>query len=178
MRPLLYVIGASGVGKSTTINLLLGNLNQETIEKPIHHVRYTDTGAIQLGRKRQIFGGTDTLPMDANPRAIQLIRDTSAPAVIAEGDRLANARFFQAALDAGYSLQIAYLVADEQETARRRQERGHQMRETFVKGRRTKCENIAREWAQYVTRVPADAEPQEVAAALRTFQAIMVARGD
>lgn len=175
MRPLLYLIGPSGSGKTTTLSAALGPLHRAELAKPLAHIRYP-SGAVQLGATRAPFGGTDALPMNANPKAIQFLRETDAPALIAEGDRLANAPFFQAAIDAGWDLTIYLLDLPEEEAARRRNERRHAMSATFVKGRRTKVENIARAWPDKTTRIDATQPIGTLADIIRAHPAVQIAR--
>jgi energy-coupling factor transporter ATP-binding protein EcfA2 len=177
-RPLLYVIGPSGSGKSTLVRHLLGDLTRAELKDPIGHILYR-SGAIQLGTNRTTFSGTDALPLNVNPKAIRFIQETSAPAVIAEGDRLANDKFFDAAIKAGWDLTIVYLSITDDECARRRSERHHAMSPSFVKGRATKSVNLYRRWqaSANVLILNANRAPEDIARELTSHPAVRIARG-
>lgn len=176
MRPMLYLIGPSGSGKTTAMKFALDGLDAVAKAQPIMHQTYT-SGVVQLGMDRETFGGTDALPLDANPKAIRFLQETAAPAVIGEGDRLANDKFFRAALEAGYALTIAYLDTPEPIARQRRLERGSTYRESWAKGRHTKARNLAERWGRMVWRIDGRKTPEEIAARLREHSAIQMARG-
>lgn len=175
MRPFLYLIGPSGSGKTTAMTLALGTPGESRV-KPIGHTVYP-SGAIQLGVERPTFGGTDALPLDVNPKAIQFLHETEAPALIGEGDRLANSKFFRAALEAGWELTIAYLDTPEELARQRRLKRGSTYRESWAKGRHTKARRLADEWGRLVWRLDGRKRPEDIAARLRQHPAIQLARG-
>lgn len=145
---LLYLIGEPGVGKSTTMQELTAGLDRWYSARPLHHERLArgprETLAVELGRTREGFPGTDTLALNANPRAIEFVYSRPAPIVLAEGDRLANMRFLKGAAVAGYLVHVAYLTAsDPAVPAARRAGRGSQQNEAWLRGRQTKVRNLA-----------------------------------
>lgn len=177
-RPLLYIIGPSGAGKSTALALALQGVTYEVIEQPIAFSRH-DSGVVQLGKPRQGgFPGTDALPLNVQPKAVEFIMNTDAPAVIAEGDRLANTGFFQAAMDAGFALTIAYFRLSLDDSRARCRKRGSRYNDSWIKGRHTKCERIARDWERAVWTLDAMQPAETLAERLRSHPAIKAARGE
>lgn len=107
---IVYVIGLPGAGKTTAVQAALAMFHVEPDEHatPIPHVRYGNVW--HLGRHRENgFGGTDSLAMNINPKAVDFVLKLGMIAnqghftpttLIGEGDRLANNRFFAACHDA------------------------------------------------------------------------------
>lgn len=146
---LLYLIGEPGVGKSTTMQTLTAGLERVYAGTPLHHEILRQPGevatiAMELGRTREGYPGTDTLALNANPKAINFVSWRPAPIMLAEGDRLANMAFLEAAQQAGYRVHVAHLTAaDPAVPAARRAGRGSQQNESWLKGRQTKVTNLA-----------------------------------
>lgn len=145
---LLYIIGEPGVGKSTTMQALTAGLARVYVAAPLHHEFLTQQGnpatiAVELGRTREGFPGTDTLALNANPKAIDFVSWRPAPIVLAEGDRLANMAFLEGARQAGYRVHVAWLTAGAAVPAARRAERGSNQNEAWLRGRQTKVRNLA-----------------------------------
>lgn len=164
-RPLLYIIGPSGAGKTTLAAKIMEGIPGATEDQPIAHTIY-NSGAIELGKRRGTFSGTDALSLGVNPKAIDFIIATTATAVLGEGDRLANHKFFTAAWLAGWDLRLVYLALPPEDASRRREQRGHPMRASFVKGRATKAANLAAEWAKDCTTLDARMSPSALVDAL------------
>ena len=66
-REMVYVIGAPGVGKSTSVKRALPPPMMEYGSPFAHAVM---RGGTMLGVLREPFGGTDALPLDVQPRVI------------------------------------------------------------------------------------------------------------
>ncbi len=143
-RHLLYLLGVPGVGKSTLMARLVQGKRRRVRLDPFAHTVYED-GLVQLGRERADFSGTDSLSMSVMPKAIAALEAGAWPRIVAEGDRLASAKYFQAAEDAGYSLVVVLLEAPEEVCAERRAERGSAQDPSWMAGRRTKVARLA-EW--------------------------------
>jgi energy-coupling factor transporter ATP-binding protein EcfA2 len=141
---LLYVIGEPGAGKSTLVKHLTRGLPYEDTTSPFAFRRY-DCGVWELGARRPDFSGTDALGLSVQPVVERTLEGFKPKLVIAEGDRLANAKFFEAARGMGYTLHIVHL-AGLGVAAMQRQIRGSNQNEAWVKGRRTKVYALA---AQY-----------------------------
>lgn len=176
MRPFLYLIGPSGAGKTTCLAAALEPVKGSVIGKPFAHTIYA-SGAIQLGKMRAPFGGTDALPMDAITRVEPWLRQTGAPAVIAEGDRLANDRFFKAVIEAGWELTVVYLAVSSEKAHERRDQRGSAYSQDWAKGRHTKANNLACKWVAPAWWLDGHESVESIAERLRAHPAIQIARG-
>jgi len=166
----VYLVGLSGSGKTTVVNLALQLLDLQPVVEhltPIPHVRH---GTLwHLGRHRDPFGGTDTLAMNINPKAIDWVTvlacidrilagleinpdvfastlpdDKQIPAVLlGEGDRLANNKF----LAACPNLTLVWLdtpipQARQQAAARAAAHGQPEQNHSWWKGRVTKVNNL------------------------------------
>ena len=169
----LYLVGEPGAGKSTLMAELRAGWSELALEKrPMKHVLW-DTGrhlVPELGWPRDGFGGTDALPMDAVRHAEQWIATCGYGLVLAEGDRLACSRFFQAAQAAG-RLVVGYVHATPELAAARRAERGSDQNAAWLAGRRTKVVNLVDSWSERADQLvwlDASRRPADLAAQLRT----------
>lgn len=166
-RHLTYIIGQPGCGKTTLVSALTAAQLASVVAKPFAHVEYPN-GAVQLGKPRAEFGGTDTLAMSVQPKVVQwLEQDTpAAAAVFGEGDRLANAKFFQAVRDLSYTLTVVLVDVPDKVASARCAQRGSKQDPTWLQGRRTKVANL-RPW---VTHVADGTRPvDEIVAGLRAL---------
>jgi len=144
---LLYIIGEPGVGKSTLMAELVKGRRRRLMTKPFAHTVY-EGGLVQLGRERSTgFSGTDALSMSVSPQAIAALESGAWPRVLGEGDRLAHAKFFDAAKAAGYDLEVILLEAPKFVLTKRRQARGSNQDPTWLQGRATKVQNVAEKYA-------------------------------
>lgn len=149
MNKVIYLIGVPGAGKST-MAAALRPYERETYIKPVPHIQYK--GGIQLGKREGLFAGTDRLDMAAQPRVLKWLAQYPAQVVFGEGDRLANDKFFQAVIDLGYELHLLFLLTSPDIAAARRQKRGTQQNEGWVKGRETKVQNLIDTWRRKAKR--------------------------
>lgn len=162
---LLYLIGEPGVGKSAVMAELVKGRRRRLMLKPFAHTVYED-GLVQLGRERANgFSGTDALSMSVSPTAIAALQAHYWPRIVAEGDRLAHGKFFDAAKEAGYHLEVVLLEAPQFILTKRRQARGSNQDATWLQGRATKVANVARDYATMT--VDATVPAEEIAAKLR-----------
>jgi hypothetical protein len=134
------------VGKTTLMKALVGRFGFPAIEqeKPIPHIVYPNN-AIQLGRQRLDFGGTDALAMSIQPKALAFLRTKPAAVVVGEGDRLGNRKFI---MDVGVfaDVRLVWLVGHVYAEARRQLRNhivGKSQDEMWLKGRVTKVANLA-----------------------------------
>lgn len=143
---LLYLIGEPGVGKSSTMRALTAGLDRMYHSQPLHHEMIAPPDgravALELGRTRPGFPGTDTLALNASPRAIAFVASRPAPLILAEGDRLAHVGFLEAADKAGYRVHVAYLHADAEVVEQRCAGRGSTQNEAWRRGRASKAANL------------------------------------
>jgi hypothetical protein len=141
-RHLLYVIGVPGSGKTTLTRQLVLGRRRRVLSKPFALTLYED-GLVQLGRDRLGHGGTDALSMSVQPSAVAALQTGAWERVLAEGDRLANMAFFEAARDAGYEVDVVHLRVPLEVAAQRRAERGTNQDERWLAGRASKVRNLA-----------------------------------
>ena len=154
MSSLIYLIGYPGSGKTTAMAGALGAIRRngepirmvEKVEKqPFAHTIYSD-GLIELGHKREVYGGTDTLSLGVQPKVLDWMAKSDAPLIIGEGDRLANSKFFTAVEAQGRAVQIVYLKCPELVARHRAWDRGSRFSEPWFKGRITKVNRLFEEW--------------------------------
>lgn len=142
---LVYVIGEPGVGKSTLMAGLTGSWQAVPYDKPVPHILYPERAALQLGRERAFFAGTDAMALDVQPRAVEFLRGRPAAVVLGEGDRLGNRRFFHA-VSRFCDLRVVWLVGP-RVAAERREARalaiGREQDAAWAAGRRSKVRNLA-----------------------------------
>jgi len=141
----VYVIGMPGVGKSTAVATAMDLLGWQVTEEratPFAHTVY-DSGAIQLGRNRAHFSGTDALSMSVSPLAVEFMRTLPAPLVLGEGDRLGTAKFLLAvAVMPDVILEVVHLEAPPQVAWQRASDRGSAQSWSWWRGRATKVRNL------------------------------------
>lgn len=141
---LLYLAGAPGAGKTTTMTALTAWCDRVQADEPIPHVRLVDPTTatmvgVELGRDRDQFGGTDALPMSVSPMACLWMRSCGPDLVLAEGDRLAHMGFLQAAVAGGYRVTLALLEVPPDVLDARCEARGSTQNEPWRRGRATKA---------------------------------------
>lgn len=150
---MIYLVGQPGSGKSTLMAALtkgLARTSYDTPDTPVPHDVLTDrmTGQVvgaELGKQRGDFSGTDALASSIIDRAAPWIADRPYDLVLAEGARLANRRFIDAALDGGYAVTIGLLDHDQADTWRKRRSKalGREQNLSWVKGRLTSSRKLA-----------------------------------
>lgn len=138
---LLYIIGVPGSGKSTLAAELVKGRRRRVEDVPFVHTVYED-GLIQLGRERLGRSGTDALSMSVQPHVVAALETGMWPRVLGEGDRLTNRKFFEAAREAGYRVDVVLLDAPPDLAAQRREGRGSEQSESWLKGRETKIAGL------------------------------------
>ncbi len=150
MKHMTYIIGEPGVGKSTLVRELTeaftGEPGYATVhEDPFGHIHYAN-GVTELGLRRDAFSGTDALGMAVQPEAVRFIGTKDAgQMLLAEGDRLANDKFWTQLERNGWSVHV-YLLWGPAIAEHRRLQRGSHQDPTWVTGRRTKALRLAKAW--------------------------------
>lgn len=150
MSDILYIIGEPGSGKSTLVAAMTRGLSP--VERAVPYVAWLEYSpkVAQLGRVREDFSGTDALSMAAQNHVIDwLAGESDFPIpryIVAEGDRLANAKFFRAVEEQGHKLKVIALVPPDDVLERRRHKRNKQLgraqNERWLKTRKTKTLNL------------------------------------
>jgi len=146
-KHMLYIYGEPGVGKSTLVTALIGQAEPETTTEPFAWARF-DNGVSYIGAFREEFPGTDALALDVQPKVIAWLESYGPHLVLAEGDRLANAKFFLGAQRLGYTLWPVQMVGKDLAAQRRReraQALGRKPQDAqWVRGRVTKCNALTK----------------------------------
>lgn len=169
MKRFLYVIGQPGSGKTTAVDELCQPYNPVDYPDPIPHRAWFDDTRfkfVTLGKHKPPFSGTDTLGMAVQPSATGWLTSAYAPpTVVAEGDRLANSKFFNTLTDAGWRLTVAYIDTPDELAQQRRNLRGTVQNPAWVKGRITKAERLRDE--HNATVIDGTLPPRRIAQTLR-----------
>jgi hypothetical protein len=152
-RHLVYLIGAPGSGKSTLMAKLTKGIVRLPYSPPetlVAHDRLVDpkTGVVigaEIGKRRDLFSGTDALPSSVIEKAIPWINGLPYALLLAEGARLANIRFMRAAMNADYLVTLALLDHPDAEAWRKVRARavGREQSPSWVKGRLSASRNLA-----------------------------------
>lgn len=154
----MYVIGEPGVGKSTFVKHLTAGLPYEDGTSPFAFRRY-DCGVWELGARRPDFPGTDALGMSVQPTVEEFLTGMRPKMLLAEGDRLGNAKFFDFLLRTGYNLHVVAIVGPE--VARiQRSLRGSEQNDSWLKGRQTKVRKLMDSYPHAL--LPAGLPPQQM----------------
>jgi hypothetical protein len=158
-RRLVYLSGEPGAGKSTLMAELTGHW-QRVPRGPLaahdlsrDYLTDRESGgicAVEIGKRRDSFSGTDALPQAVITVAEAYLRDGVAAAetslLLAEGARLANERFLTAAVVSGWAVTLVHLDprgAAEDRRAKRAAELGKPPQNpSWVKGRITAARNL------------------------------------
>jgi len=174
VRALVYLVGEPGSGKSSVMRAFTEGRSPEERPGPPAHTRWTGDGAdglpplfTELGRRRDNFSGTDALPMNIQPAAVAWLAAQDEGLVVAEGDRLGNARFLAAAEAYGWSTMLAWMDTPADVAAARRDARGGGQNPTWVKGRRTKVARLVEGWMGEGAALPGTGTPEAAAHELR-----------
>jgi hypothetical protein len=152
-RCLVYLSGEPGAGKSTLMAELTrrwASYALDADERGPARILYEDTQgrgvAVELGKRRDSFSGTDALPQAVIASAVAYLTAPEADLLLAEGARLANERFLTAALTSGWAVTLVHLDprgAGEERRAKRAAELGKPPQNpSWVKGRITAARNL------------------------------------
>lgn len=149
------MVGAPGVGKSTTMDALTIRCHRQQVARPFAYDVLTlpNAGgrAVELGMRRMsAFSGTDALAMNVQPKVLSWLAMGEYRLVLGEGDRLGNRKFLEAAMDLGWSVRLIALTLPDEELARRHAARGATQNESWRRGRLTKVWNLVA-WAREVS---------------------------
>lgn len=145
MKHALYVIGEPGSGKSTLVEELTAADEAQEREVPFAHRWYPGTypeAVIELGKRRDTFPGTDALSFSVQPKIEVWLAAQPVRLMLAEGDRLANARFFDHLIEAGWNLVVARLRVKPETAATRREQRDARHDASWVASRQTKVNRL------------------------------------
>lgn len=146
MRKVICLIGEPGTGKTTLFRKFMEDEVWEA-QEPVRLVNTMYSAELDMHiigkyEEGEVFAGTDRLSMAVMPEAIKFV-ETSTSNIMFEGDRLTSAKFFDFLIclpDA--EIKIIIITVPQEVLESRYKERGSEQSETFLKGRRTKINNI------------------------------------
>jgi len=141
---LIGIVGMPGTGKTTLMREWMAK-REWTKDTPVKLLDTLISGDIRLFGKYEegdTFAGTDKLSMAVQPAALEYIRMPTHDINIFEGDRLTSVPFFKEAQKKGYDVHIIVLKVADDIREQRYKDRGSKQSEQFIKGRRTKIQNI------------------------------------
>lgn len=146
MRNVLALIGEPGTGKTTLFRKFIDQYKWENVEpvKLVSSMYCKDTNTYILGKyeENEVFAGTDKLSMCCQPQVVDFISNSNAN-ILFEGDRLTNMKFFDFLIGLPETdVKIIVLTVPQEVMNERYQDRGSDQSDTFLKGRKTKINNI------------------------------------
>ncbi|WP_347852313.1 P-loop-containing protein [Planktomarina sp.] len=152
MRHIFAIGGIPGTGKTTLVKNALNNLALDW--EPAKPAELLD-GVYSKARNCYVFGkyapwydvegyaqGTDKLSMAVQPKAIEFIAQTNS-SIIFEGDRLFTASLLETCLDLPET-ELHVIILESDDVEQRYKDRGSEQSDKFIQGRKTKYNNIAK----------------------------------
>ncbi len=147
MRKIIAIGGEPATGKSTIVKKFLGDVSawrEAEMVKLVPCLYDVSRDLAVLGKyeEGQMFGGTDRYSMAVQPAATKFVKEFTGD-LLFEGDRLFNQSFLEILADLpDTELVILYIEADPKLIEHRHKDRGDTQSEIFIKGRKTKYENL------------------------------------
>lgn len=151
MHYALFIVGPPGVGKTSAIRELVGEGFSTIHPEDNKAVKFTVTEDICFAGHygTGTFDGSDTVPMHGASICIDWWKENILPnkkykATIFDGDRFSTSPC-KASLDEleGVKALCVYMGASQETLDARREERGSNQDQTWLKGRESKCRNFA-----------------------------------
>lgn len=146
MRKIVAIGGEPGTGKTTLMRKFMEGYEWTSVEveKLVSAMYCEQLDLYVLGKyeENEVFAGTDRLSMAVQPNAVKFVNETKSN-IIFEGDRVFNQSFLEFLVgQPSTSVDIVYLTASESVLHHRYNERGSNQSETFLRGRKTKYQNL------------------------------------
>lgn len=146
MRKIVAIGGEPGTGKTTLMRKFMEGYewNQVEVEKLVSAMYCKELDLYILGKyeEGELFAGTDRLSMAVQPNAVKFVNETKSN-ILFEGDRIFNQSFLEFLIEQPEtSVDIVYLQAESDTLKQRYAERGSNQSETFLRGRKTKYQNL------------------------------------
>tara|TARA_R110000851_G_scaffold135593_2_gene271068 strand:+ start:363 stop:869 length:507 start_codon:yes stop_codon:yes gene_type:complete len=143
MPKITIIGGLQASGKTTLMRMIRDKLGESTKNKlgTLHYEEY-DNHIVYGIYNGDTFDGTDKLSMAVITDALNHLKHNKKDILI-EGDRLFNLKFLDSAKVLGYDIKIIICtVSDKSVLLDRFKKRGQMQKESFIKGRMTKINNI------------------------------------
>jgi broad-specificity NMP kinase len=146
MRKIIAIGGEPGTGKTTLVRKFMEPLTWEAVEpvKLVSAMYCKEKDLYVLGKyeEGETFAGTDRLSMAVQPAVKEFVESTTSN-ILFEGDRVFNQSFLEFLSEQpNTELDIIFLVAEPDTLRARYADRGSDQSEVFLKGRKTKYENL------------------------------------
>jgi dephospho-CoA kinase len=140
---LTIIGGLQASGKTTLMRMIRENLGEPIKNKlgTLHYEEYNNHIVYGI-YNGDTFDGTDKLSMAVITDALNHLKHNKKNILI-EGDRLFNLKFLDSAKALGYDIKIIICtVSDNSVLLNRFKKRGQMQKESFIKGRMTKINNV------------------------------------
>jgi broad-specificity NMP kinase len=146
VRKIVAVGGEPGTGKTTLMRLFMEGYDWKPVEeeKLVSAMYCEELDLYVLGKyeENEVFAGTDRLSMAVQPNAVKFVKETKSN-IIFEGDRIFNQSFLEFLVEQpDTEVDIVYLQTCDTSLKERYAQRGSNQSETFLRGRRTKYQNL------------------------------------
>ena len=152
IMPKITIIGGlQASGKTTLMRMIRKNLGEPIINKlgTLHYEEY-DNHIVYGIYNGDTFDGTDKLSMAVMNDALNHLKHNNKDILI-EGDRLFNLKFLDSAKVLGYDIKIIICtVSDNLVLINRFKKRGQMQKESFIKGRLTKINNVTAKYGSTI----------------------------
>lgn len=162
MRNIIAVSGEPGTGKTTMMWRFIDEYNWINVEPkkslPCLYNEELDLYILGKYEKGEVFAGTDRFSMSIQPIATEFVQSTSSN-ILFEGDRLTNGKFYDMLLSlSDTEVNFVVMTAKKNILKERYESRGSNQSETFLKGRKTKIDNILTnfEYMDHIQSFPND----------------------
>lgn len=134
--------GVPASGKSTLLKTIIKQcgLKKHWKYKLLNGTMFNNTCIIGKYPENETFGGTDRLSM-ASPKDMYEFIDLKKANILFEGDRLFTKDILHKLIKT-YETRIIVIRNDDEVLAQRHIQRGDNQKESFLKGRKTKINNI------------------------------------
>ena len=166
MNKIIVIGGYPGTGKSTIVKSLLkklDKLNERFAKMKYESLSYMESKSfIILGKydDGELFPGTDKLPMNIQPIAKEFIAKQKKT-ILMEGDRLFNMQMLDFIQEEVRADLFIYIVeVEENKLNERRSDRGTNQNIIWLKGRKTKVDNIKNNMFYKATILPNNNDKQ------------------
>lgn len=156
---LTYYIGLPGTGKTTLMRSILSDLRDKETDEFVKegfvtYHKFPKQKTIVLGRYDEgTFAGTDTWAKSAGPKFRQWLLDNQEEykdwQLYGEGERLSNNPSLEAMFERT-DMKLILLTTSDEELERRRAARNNTQNESWMKGMKTRVNNLCNKFAHSV----------------------------